>query len=202
VFGRLFKANPQQNAAEELYNAIVAQARQPAFYASCGVPDTLDGRFELVVLHAFLAFRRLKADGAETADLAQLLFDVLFRDMDRSLREIGVGDLSVGKKVRTMAEGFYGRVEAYERALQASGESDGENEGADLEAALRRNLYGTAEPEPAQLASVARYLRRESEALAAQPTAALTAGKIAFGEAPKPLQAVDSVEPREPDTGR
>lgn len=206
MFGRLFKANPLkanpfranplranplraspgQQAAEVLYDAIVAQARRPSFYTACGVPDTLDGRFELVVLHAFLTFRRLEAAGAETADFAQLLFDVLFRDMDRSLREIGVGDLSVGKKVRTMAEAFYGRVKAYERALQAPERvQGGDQEGSELEAALRRNLYGTTEPKPAQLAVVADYLRRESEALAAQSTAALLAGEIVFGEAPE-----------------
>ena len=176
-----FKADPQQNAAEALYDAIVAQARKPAFYGACGVPDTLDGRFELIVLHSFLALHRLKKNGAEAADFAQLLFDVLFRDMDRSLREIGVGDLSVGKKVRSMAEGFYGRVEAYERGLEAEGQGDG----ATLEAALGRNLYGTAEPSPAQLTAMAGYLKRESKALAAQATAALVAGEIAFGDAPE-----------------
>ena len=191
LFARLFKAKPHQEAAEALYDAIVAQARQPAFYTACGVPDTLDGRFELIVLHAFLVFRRLKADAVEadrpdSGDFAQVLFDVLFRDMDRSLREIGVGDLSVGKKVRTMVEGFYGRVEAYERALDASAPetSDPETGSADLQAALRRNLYGTTAPEPAQLAAVAGYLHREADALAGQPTAALTAGKVAFGPAP------------------
>ena len=133
-------------------------------------------------------FRRLKAEGAETAEFAQLLFNVLFRDMDRSLREIGVGDLSVGKKVRTMAEGFYGRVEAYEQGLEAAGAPHGpEGEGAEaaLEAALRRNLYGTAAPSGDQVAAVAGYLRREADALANQPAAALMAGRIAFGEPPE-----------------
>ncbi|MGF1611618.1 MAG: ubiquinol-cytochrome C chaperone family protein [Kiloniellales bacterium] len=178
MFRRLFRASPHREAAAALYEQLVAQARQPAFYSRCGVPDSLDGRYELIVLHAFLLFRRLKQDHAATADLAQELFDVLFLDMDRSLREIGVGDLGVGKRVKRMAQGFYGRIEAYEAGL--AGEEAG------LAAALRRNLFGTVAPEQAQLAAVAGYLRREAAALAGQDAAALMAGRVVFGAPPDP----------------
>ena len=100
-----------------LYEAIVAAARHPVAYAEWGVPDTLDGRFDMITLHMFLVLDRLKG---EDRAFRQELVDEFFRDMDRSLRELGVGDLSVGKKVRKMAEVFYGRLAAYDRALAGS----------------------------------------------------------------------------------
>ena len=113
-----------------VYEAIVAAARHPVFYAEWGVADTLDGRFDMISLHTFLVLDRLK--GAEQT-FRQELVDEFFRDMDRSLREMGVGDVSVGKKVRKMAEVFYGRVAAYDAAL--AGQRDA------LEAALARNVF-------------------------------------------------------------
>ena len=172
---RLFKRDPHEAQVRALYLKIVEQARRPAFYRNCGVPDSLDGRFELMVLHAFLVLHRLK--GAVAAqDFAQSLFDLLFLDMDASLREIGVGDLSVGKQVKTMAQGFYGRAAAYEEGLAAGPEQ--------LAAALGRNLYGTIMPEAAQVAAMAAYLQREAASLAARDTAALMAGELAFGPPP------------------
>ncbi|MGH7248056.1 MAG: ubiquinol-cytochrome C chaperone family protein, partial [Pseudomonadota bacterium] len=123
-----------RTAVQALYGAIVAAARNPAFYADRGVPDTLDGRFELIALHAFLAIRRLK-QSADSAAYAQALFDTMFADLDRNLREMGVGDLSVGRQVKTMAKAFYGRVVAYERGLGGI---------YILEDALRRIIYFSA----------------------------------------------------------
>ncbi|WP_374466727.1 ubiquinol-cytochrome C chaperone family protein, partial [Ferrovibrio sp.] len=91
-----------------LYRAIVAQSRQAGFYREHGVPDSLDGRFDMIVLHSFLVMRRLRRIGAAAEPLSQQLFDLMFADMDSNLREIGVGDLSVGKKVKAMAQAFYG----------------------------------------------------------------------------------------------
>src|ERR1041385_4793859 len=126
--------------AEALYLGLVRQARQPAFYARCGVPDSVDGRFDMITLHMALLLLRLKAEGPAAADLGQALFDTLFADMDRSLREMGVGDLGVGKRVKEMGKAVYGRLAAYEAGLAgAPGE---------LEAALTRNLYGTVTPDP------------------------------------------------------
>lgn len=177
MFDWLFRRARHTRAAAALYSALVRQARSPEFYATCGVADTVDGRFDAVALHAFLVLHRLKRDRARTAQLAQALFDTMFDDMDRNLRELGVGDLGVGRRVKAMAEAFYGRVAAYEQAM-AAGE-DG------LAAALRRNLYRNAEPEPSAVAAVAAYVRREVAALAAEDTDRLLAGNIAFGEPPR-----------------
>ena len=157
-----------RTAVQALYGAIVATARNPAFYAEWGVPDTLDGRLELIALHAFLAIRRLKQSG-DNAAFAQALFDTMFADLDRNLREMGVGDLSVGRQVKTMAKAFYGRVVAYERGLAGSDS---------LDDALRRNLYGTATPEAAQVAAAAAYVRRQACVLDAAPIGSLLAGEF------------------------
>jgi cytochrome b pre-mRNA-processing protein 3 len=170
---------PRHNAAaDQLYAALVEQARRPAFYAKLGVPDTVDGRFEMIVLHMFLVLHRLKGEaGAER--LGQDLFDAMFADMDRSLREMGVGDLSVGRHIKTMAKGFYGRVAAYESGLADPTD-------AALAEAIRRNVYGTvvASPDPQPLAA---YLRASAAALAAQKPGELTAGAPRF---PEPAAAV------------
>lgn len=167
------RARRQRQPAGELYAAIVAQARAPVFFRDLGVPDTIDGRFEMVALHAFLVLVRLKAEGTAGADLAQALFDTFFEDMDRSLREMGASDLGVGRRVKAMAQGFYGRIRAYERGL--AGTAD------ELADALRRNLWGTVpSPSAAHVAMLARYLRRQREALAAQPAADFAAGSVAF----------------------
>ena len=173
---RLFRFRPQgeARAAAALYESIVEQAREPEFFASLGVPDSLDGRFETVALHVFLVLRRLKSDVSDASGFAQALLDAFFADMDRSLREMGVSDLGVGRRVKEMAKALYGRIQAYEKGIEENGD-------AALEAALRRNLYGTvAAPRLADLAAVAGYVHRQNEALAAQPLAELRAGRVAF----------------------
>jgi len=167
------RRNPHRDAAARAYAGVVQQARRPAFFIGCSVPDTLDGRFELVCLHAFLYLHRLKGL-AEAAAVCQEFFDAMFADFDLSLRELGTGDLSVGRQVTRMAEAFYGRIHAYEEGLAG--------DDAALTAALARNLYGTASPDPAQLDRMAAYLRRETARLAEQPVAPLIAGTIGFGE--------------------
>lgn len=168
-----FRRNPVRDAAEHAYGLIVEQSRRPEFFTALGVPDTLDGRFENICLHAFLYLHRLKAEGVAAAVLGQGFFDLMFADFDRSLREIGTGDLSVGRQVKRMAEAFYGRIRAYEDGLAGAD--------ASLCAALTRNLYGTTQANDEQLARVAAYLRREVSSLAAQPGPALLSGAVAFG---------------------
>jgi cytochrome b pre-mRNA-processing protein 3 len=169
-----FGKSPANDFAVALYREIVTQARQPAFYRDHDVPDSLDGRFDMIVLHAFLVMRRLKRiEGAAAQRLSQQLFDLLFADMDSSLREIGVGDLGVGKRVKKMAQAFYGRIEAYETGLSAAHHEV-------LADALRRNLYGTVEASPTAIAAVAAYLRHADRHLAEQPDAGLVAGHIEF----------------------
>jgi cytochrome b pre-mRNA-processing protein 3 len=123
----------------ELYGAAVAAARDPDLYTVIGVPDTLDGRFDMVALHAFLLIQRLKREPAPGPALAQGVFDAMFSDMDVNLREMGVGDLSVGRKVRVMWEAFHGRSAAYASAMDA-GDMNA------LDAALERNVWRGAAP--------------------------------------------------------
>jgi len=164
IFG-LFRSRDDQRQTLALYGAIVAQARQPAFYSELGVPDTLEGRFEMLILHAFLYMHRLKDEDETTRAVAQKVFDAMFADMDRSLREIGIGDLSVPKKIKKMAEAFYGRAAAYDSALAEGREA--------LAAAVRRNVYPD-EGAASHADALADYIINAVEVLAGQPRGELT----------------------------
>lgn len=168
LLNRLFRK--PASAHRRLYGAIVAAARHPVPYADWQVPDSLDGRFDMIAIHAFLALDRLKGGNA---DFRQALVDELFADMDRSLREMGVGDISVGKKVRKMAEVFYGRIAAYDKALLEAPQA--------LEAALARNVFPDGAP-PGSAAKLADYVRHSRDRLALQPAGDLLEGRIAFPE--------------------
>lgn len=172
---RALGLNPERAQAHHVYAAIVRQARNPGFYSGLGVADTLDGRFDMLCVHVFLVLRRLKENQALTEAFAQTLFDVFFTDMDRSLREMGVGDLSVGKRVRAMSKAFMGRIDAYDRALD-----DGEG----LADALVRNLYRGQAPQPEQLSAIVEYVSAEAGSLAAQPLELILAGHTEFGPLP------------------
>jgi len=162
-----------ERAGFELYCAAVAAARAPEFYADLGVPDTLDGRFDLVGLHVYLLIRRLTSLPPPGPALAQAVFDAMFHDMDTTLRELGVGDMSVGKKVKIMWEAFHGRSSAYQAAME------GGVDPASLEAALGRNVWrGKATPE--QTATLARVARAQDANLATQTLAELAAGRARF----------------------
>jgi cytochrome b pre-mRNA-processing protein 3 len=171
VFGLLGRGR-HERAAFQLYATAVAAARDPLFYAELGVADTLDGRFDLVGLHVFLLIRRLRGIAAVGPALAQAVFDAMFRDMDLNLREMGVGDLSVGRKNRAMWEAFHGRSVAYQEAL-ASGDV------ARLETALARNVWrgASAGSEPARLARI--VLAQDAD-LCGQSDTALSAGRVTF----------------------
>ncbi|HSV29474.1 MAG TPA: ubiquinol-cytochrome C chaperone family protein [Candidatus Omnitrophota bacterium] len=176
-FRRFLDRRRRERVAHGLYVAVVEQSRHPAFYRDLGVPDNVDGRFDLLAAHAFLAMRRLGRIGGTQADeariLSQSLFDLMFADMDQNLREMGVTDLAVGRKVHQMAEAFYGRVSAYETAI-AEGE-------AALAQAVERNLYRKAEGvAPDQPAKVAAYLIRQDAHLATLADDALMDGRLAF----------------------
>lgn len=170
---RLFsKKNSQAESADRLYAAAVRQARQPRFYLEGGVPDTPEGRFDLIALHVYLLLRRLKRDGEATAGLSQALFDRMFEDMEHNLREMGVSDLRVGGRVKDMAKALYGRIAAYDAGLD-----QGE---AVLADALDRNLFRGTRVTRAQLAAAAGYLVQADAALGVQPLADLEAGRPAF----------------------
>jgi cytochrome b pre-mRNA-processing protein 3 len=166
----LKRRRQRRDAALAAYAAIVARARDPALFAGWGVPDTLDGRFELLALHAFLVLNRLKPEPA-AKDFAQTLFDIMFADLDRGVREMGATDIGVGKQVKAMARGFYGRIAAYEKGL---------GDETELTAALRRNLFGTVAPTSDHVAAAARYVRAQAAALASVPAATLQAGQVPF----------------------
>lgn len=151
----------------------MAAAREPFLYATLGVPDTLDGRFDMVTITAFLLVHRLHADAPPGPDLAQAVFDAMFSDMDVNLREMGVGDLSVGRRVRAMWEAFHGRSKVYAAAMEAADDRA-------LAEALARNVWRGAEPPASSAASLARYLRRQTVKLASQPLSSLLAGEASF----------------------
>jgi cytochrome b pre-mRNA-processing protein 3 len=172
----LFRRNPQQRAAELAYGRVVDQARQPGFFGEIGVPDTIDGRFELICLHAFLFLHRLKGESPAAAQFGQRFVNAMFADFDRSLREMGTGDLSVGRQVKRMAQALYGRIEAYENGLAGSD--------AMLKAALARNLFGTVQPAQPALDAMAGYVRGQARRLGQEPAARLLAGEVSFGGPP------------------
>lgn len=168
LFGLFGRRN--QDAELAIYSQIVAQARQPSFYTTYCVPDTINGRFDMVLVHAVLYFRRLRGEGKKVAAFSQAVFDIFMQDMDGSLREMGVSDTRVPKKVRRMGEAFYGRAEAYSSAL-----NDGDV--AALAAAIGRNVFPDAE-EPVAQEALAHYMIRAAEQLAAQQTDVLIEGQI------------------------
>ena len=181
ILKRLFSRTPLRSPERRVYEAIVAQARHPWAYAELAVPDTLDGRFDMIALHADAVVSRLSGEGAEADRFAQELVDELFRDMDRSLREMGVGDLGIGKRVKTMASVYYGRARAYADALAA----DAGEAGPELAAAISRNVYAGADGREAEAARLARYAVRLRRHLAAQPAAAIVAGEVDMDPGPE-----------------
>ena len=158
----LFRKSTAPEAVDHAYRSIVAQSRQPRFYAEWGVPDTVTGRFDMVSLHLALLLRRLKGDES-AREFSQALVELFFQDMDRSIRELGVTDLGVPKKVKAMGNVFYGLANVLGPALDSASV-------ADVESVLVRNVYGEANPGALPLAN---YLLDQSGRLAGEPAAQL-----------------------------
>jgi cytochrome b pre-mRNA-processing protein 3 len=157
---KLFRRTPPEGTIACLYGTIVAQARLPAFYQIYGVPDTVSGRLEMIMLHTVLFLRRLEGEAAPTRALGQGLFDRFCRDMDASMREMGVGDLALPREMRRIGEAFYGRQAAYRAALDAP-------DNGQLAAALQRNVFADgSEPGPASRLAI--YVREAARRLAEQ----------------------------------
>jgi cytochrome b pre-mRNA-processing protein 3 len=167
--------NVRREAAQRLYRDLVNQARMPVFYRELGVPDTPEGRFEMVGLHVALVVRRLRAAGGPGQALAQELFDLMCADMDESLRHLGIGDLSVGRQMKRFAGNFYARLRALDRALATV-------PAAPLAPMLRTNVYhgGTA-PGAQQLEALARYVVAADHGLREQTTEDFLAGLAEWG---------------------
>ncbi|MBV9971305.1 MAG: hypothetical protein JO228_15085, partial [Xanthobacteraceae bacterium] len=181
---RLFRPRFPAATIDSLYGVIVAQARTPVFYEEFGVADTVDGRFELIVLHLALLTRRLARE-TEGAALGRMLVDRFGRDMDDNLREMGVGDLAVPKKMKRIFEALYGRTRVYGNALKETGSDS-------LERALARNVFGGREGAVARLAA---YVRCATGELDAAGASQILAGRLAF---PSPR----AILPDMPEKGR
>jgi len=169
----LARRNRHERVGFTLYGAAVTAARSPWLYDSLAVPDTLDGRFDLVGVHVFLVIERLTGEPEPGSALAQAVFDAMFLDMDVNLREMGVSDLAVGRRVRAMWEALHGRAAAYREALRAE-------DPAALQAALARNVWRGNPPGEAEVAALARLVRTQAAHLAGQPLDALAAGHLTF----------------------
>ncbi|PCJ44230.1 MAG: ubiquinol-cytochrome C chaperone [Alphaproteobacteria bacterium] len=167
-----------KDAAHVLFNKIVAQARTPHFYETWKVADTLDGRFDLIILHMALVINRLEADGDDkkVALLTRFLQEVLFDNMDLSLREMGVGDMSVGKKVKVMAEACYGRIAAYKKAIRS------EDIKGNLAVSLSRNIYREKMADDDILSQLVDYTLQQVDALNVLTTQDLMSEKLTFGD--------------------
>jgi cytochrome b pre-mRNA-processing protein 3 len=176
-----FRRNTQLRTIAALYGTIVTQARTSAFYADFGVPDTVEGRFELIVLHLVLLLRRLARENETGQVLGQRLFDVFCGDLDGNLREMGIGDLAVPKHMRRFGEAFYGRQAAYLAALDAA-------KGPDFEKAIARNIFQAMSPDE-RSARLARYARTAVRELDVQEYRTISQGEVAF---PKPEVFADA----------
>jgi cytochrome b pre-mRNA-processing protein 3 len=170
ILDRLFRPKPAQTAGRALYAACVEQARTPKLYAELGAPDTVEGRFELYTLHVVLLIDRLKRQGAVAAEISQGLFDAYVQGLDDALREMGVGDLSVGKKMRRLGEAFYGRVKNYEAAFEALPDA------AELDAVLGRTVYAGVADAP--VAALQAYVLAQKAHLAGQDLGVLLEGRV------------------------
>jgi len=155
------------------FDALAAQARQPEFFTAGRIPDTTEGRFELLLLHLFIVLYAVRQQ-PDAVPFKQALFDAAFTALDWNLREIGVGDMTVGKKIKRMAEIFYGRVTQYSAALEAGEAALAEQLGA--------TLYPAASPPPGRevLDSLATYVAEAVAALAATAPAILADGQVTF----------------------
>ena len=174
-----FRRNKKiKDAAYVLFSNIVEQARHPEFYVNWQVADTLDGRFDLIILHVGLVVNRLESSGddKQVALLIRYLQEVLFDNMDMSLRELGVGDMSVGKKVKIMAEAYYGRLTVYRKAIRS------DNMASALKSSLARNIYRDVGPDEAILKHFVSYVERQVKCLEEQTVEGLMQAKLVFTE--------------------
>jgi len=181
---RLFGKSPVQCSADALYFTAVEQARQSDFFTDMGVPDTVDGRFDMIALHVFLILRRLKQGDEISQTMAQALFDTMFTDMDRGLREMGAGDLGVGRRVKVMAKAFYGRVAAYDQGLLS--------QDSKLNDAVLRNVFRNVEDERAHAVLIASYIRKQVQTLEQHTLKVLLEGNVQFSSIVSPTSGVPS----------
>ncbi len=169
---RLLRPRATTAVGRALFAAVSAQARNPVLYREGGVPDTVEGRFELCAAHVVLVLRRLKGQGSQASETAQALFDAFLNNLDEGLRDMGVGDLSVGKKMRKLGEAIYGRVRGYDAALDEQGRP------AALAALIGRTMFGDAGS--TQAGPIARYVCAAADGLEAQALAEVLEGRVGW----------------------
>jgi cytochrome b pre-mRNA-processing protein 3 len=170
LLDRLFRPRAARNMGEALYARCVEQSRSPALYSDYAAPDTVEGRFEVYTLHVVLLLDRLRLQGDQAAEISQGLFDTYVKALDHALREMGVGDLSVGRKMRRLGEAFYGRVKSYEAAFAALPETEA------LQALLGRTIYADMETPPTD--RLCAYVTGQRAALATESLERLLAGQV------------------------
>lgn len=173
MLGWLRRRSPIGRTATGIYGRVVAQARQPAFYLEHGVPDTHEGRFDLIVLHLFLALERLRGEGEAGQPLGQAVMEAFVTDMDDAMREIGISDLGVPRRIKKTAAAVLERFEDYRAALSHSGNDA-------LSQAIARHLVISGE----SARSIAGYMRATSSALSAQQGVRILSGDLTFAVEP------------------
>lgn len=176
---KLFSPDKKTNqlVAENVYRAMLTHSRLPDFYIRFGVPDTFDGRFEVLLLHIYLVFHRIKEHG-KYKDLSQRIFDVTFKDMDQTLRQSGVGDMGIPKHMKRMMAAFNGRMHAYRAAMSLQ---EGDLRNQSLFEALKRNVYGTVEkPNDIMIEDMAKYVLASVDLFNQQDLQTFVLGNILF----------------------
>ena len=172
MLGFLFKDKKLKNVAYLLFSKVIEQSRLPVFYTDYLVEDSIDGRFDLMALHMSILINKLD-QSAQSADLKRMLQEAMFDNLDLTMREIGVGDLGVGKKVKIMAEAFYGRMNIYQENLNRSDQDN-------MQKAILRNLYRQRNIPPAVLEKLADYYFTQGQYINNQTVSDIMLGNIAF----------------------
>lgn len=171
-FSNPFKVRRDANAAHSLYTATIEAARDPWLFNDCGVPDTAEGRFETLTLMAFIVLNRLKdIDDAETVN--QAYFDIMFEDIEANLREMGVGEATIAKRVKKLASSFYGRLKTYDSAITS-------DDPAQWPQTIKRYFYDDINVSDQTLGAVANYSKNIVDGIAKQSTNTLLRGTITF----------------------
>lgn len=173
IFGLFRKRNHNQIIVVRQYELLTSTARQPVFYTDYDVPDTVMGRFELLSVVMILFFRRTRSSATSGQELAQEIVDAFFEDIDYSIRELGIGDNSVPKRMKKLAGMFYGRLESYATAIDV-------DDRIALAAALRRNIYPKADEGAASMVPLADWMMTAEAHLAAVTEAELATGSAAL----------------------
>lgn len=172
MFARLFPGYRQKEQGYKLYGKLVGQARNPVFYTEFGVPDDMDGRFDMILLHMFVLDHRLAGEAVGTKKIRRFVQEALFSDMDRSLREMGVGDMSIGKEVKKMGAAWFGRVKAYTAAIKSDSPLK------ELSIAVAKNLYKSEDAPHAE--AIAGYMLESLQKLKSVPQPDVVASNFEF----------------------